>query len=83
MEKVKTNKIKGFRNYLGLNQTQMADMLGISLAAYRNKEQGKTTWKDSERIIIKEMLTPYFEGVTIDQIFFDSKVLICIESNIF
>ena len=70
MSEVKINKIKGFRNYLGLNQTQVADVLGITLTAYRNKEQGKTGWKDSERLIIKEMLAPYFEGVTIDDIFF-------------
>jgi len=71
MEFSKVKKVKGFRNYLGLNQTQMANRLGISLAAYRNKEQGKTEWKDNERIIIKEMLAPYFIGLTIDDIFFD------------
>lgn len=70
MLETKINKVKGYRNYLGLNQTQMAEKLGITLTAYRNKENGKTAWKDSERIIIKEMLIPYFPGLQIDDIFF-------------
>lgn len=70
MNDVKINKIKGYRNFLGMNQTQMATALGITLTAYRNKENGKTEWKDSERIMIKELLTPYFPGITIDQLFY-------------
>ena len=70
MLETKINKVKGYRNYLGLNQTQMAEKLGITLTSYRNKENGKTTWKDSERVKIKEMLMPYFPGLQIDDIFF-------------
>lgn len=70
MEMAVINKVKGYRNLLNLNQTQMAEALGITLTSYRNKEQGKTAWRDNERIKIKEMLLPYFPNITIDEIFY-------------
>ena len=35
------NKVKGYRNMLGLSQKDMANKLNISINAYRNKENGK------------------------------------------
>ena len=37
---------------------------------YRNKETGKVDFKDSEKIIIKEMILPLFPEVTFEEIFF-------------
>ena len=34
-------KIKGIRSDLGLTQQEMANYLGISIRAYRNKEKGE------------------------------------------
>lgn len=68
------NKIKGYRNMLGLSQRDMAEKFGISLQAYNSKENGKTAFNDSEKYIIKNMLIPYFPNITIDEIFFKNEV---------
>ena len=47
------SKLRGYRVMLGLTQQQMADKLGISLQSYNNKELGKTSFKDKERLVIK------------------------------
>lgn len=64
------NKVKGYRNMLGLSQKEMANKLNISANAYRSKESGKVDFKDSEKIIIKEMILPLFPEVTLEEIFF-------------
>lgn len=64
------NKVKGYRNMLGLSQKDMADKLSISINAYRNKENGKVEFRDNEKIIIKEMILPIFPQVTLEEIFF-------------
>ena len=64
------NKVRGYRNMLGLSQKEMASKLSISANAYRNKESGKVDFKDSEKIIIKEMILPLFPEVTFEEIFF-------------
>lgn len=68
------NLIAGYRVTLGKSQTDMAKLFGISLQAYRMKECGKTPFKDSEKLIFKEMLLPIFPDITIDSIFFNKKV---------
>lgn len=65
------NKIAGYRGMLGMTQKEMADYLGILPQSYSNKERGETPFKDDEKRKIKEILTPYFPGITIDEIFFD------------
>lgn len=64
------NKVKGYRNMLGLSQKEMAKKLNISINAYRNKENGKVEFWDNEKIIIKEMILPLFPEVTLEEIFF-------------
>ena len=64
------NKIKGYRNMLGLSQKEMAAKLDISINAYRNKENGKVDFRDSEKIIFKEMIIPLFPETTLEEIFF-------------
>lgn len=64
------NKVTGYRNMLGLSQKEMAKKLNISANAYRSKESGKVDFKDSEKIIIKEMILPLFPEVTLEEIFF-------------
>ena len=68
------NKVKGYRNMLGLSQKEMAKKLNISINAYRNKENGKVEFRDNEKIIIKEMILPLFPEVTLEEIFFINKV---------
>ena len=47
------NKIIGYRKMLGFTQTDLAKEFGISLQAYRLKENGTTAFKDSEKVLFK------------------------------
>ncbi|WP_251517709.1 hypothetical protein [Staphylococcus sp. Marseille-Q6910] len=70
-----TNKVKRYRNFIGYTQSTMANLLDISIQAYRNKEKGITPFKDSEKIKIKEEIKKNgFQSITIDEIFFESEV---------
>ncbi|GAB6711208.1 helix-turn-helix transcriptional regulator [Streptococcus agalactiae] len=64
------NRIRGYRNMLGLTQEQLGNKLGISKQTYHNKEIGKTAFSDKEKIIIKELLIPLFPNINIEDIFF-------------
>jgi len=68
MEQIK--KVKGYRNYLGLTQEQLGKKLGMTKQSYNNKENGKTAFSDSEKIILKNLLIPYFPNISIEDIFF-------------
>ena len=69
-KKKKINKLAGYRTMLGMNQTEMGTILGISKQAYSRKETGKISFKDSEKILIKELLLLYFPEVTMEDLFF-------------
>lgn len=68
------NKIVGYRKMLGLSQSELAIKMNISAQAYSQKENGKVPFKDSEKILFKKMLLPYFPNITIDEIFFGNKL---------
>ncbi|WP_438835455.1 helix-turn-helix transcriptional regulator [Streptococcus pluranimalium] len=65
-----TNKVRGYRNMLGLTQESLGKELGISKQSYHNKESGKTRFSDSEKIKIKNLLLPMFPNITLEDIFF-------------
>lgn len=67
---VEVNKIRGYRNMLGLTQKDMAKKLDISSNAYRNKEAGRVDFRDNEKVIIKELILPMFPDITFEEIFF-------------
>lgn len=67
----KPNKIKGYRNMLGLTQEQMGRKLGMTKQTYHNKEVGKNAFSDKEKIEFKHLLLPLFPNITIEDIFFD------------
>ncbi|HEA0021266.1 hypothetical protein [Staphylococcus aureus] len=65
------NKVRNYRSYIGLTQNQMANNLKISVTAFRNKEKGITPFKDSEKVLIKNILIENgIKEITIDDIFF-------------
>ncbi|WP_049509645.1 helix-turn-helix transcriptional regulator [Streptococcus pseudopneumoniae] len=64
------SKLRGYRVMLGLTQQQMADKLKISLQSYNNKELGKTSFNDRERLVIKSMVTEIKPDITIDELFY-------------
>lgn len=64
------NKIAGYRNMLQMNQTKMGELLGISKQAYSKKERGIVKFNDKEKLIIKNLILPYFPDISIDELFF-------------
>ncbi|KAA9242800.1 MULTISPECIES: helix-turn-helix transcriptional regulator [Aerococcus] len=64
------NKIKGYRNMLGLTQSDMAKELGISKQAMHLKEVGKIPFKDSEKRIVLNIFKQADQSLTIESLFF-------------
>ncbi|CYV40912.1 transcriptional regulator [Streptococcus suis] len=64
------SKLKGYRVMLGLTQKNMADKFGISLQSYNNKETGKTSFTDRERLIIRDLVREIKPDITIDELFY-------------
>jgi DNA-binding XRE family transcriptional regulator len=64
------NRIIGYRNMIGLTQKEMAKELSVSEGTYRNKEKGKSSFKDNEMEIFLKLVRREFPSVTIDDIFF-------------
>lgn len=64
------NKVKGYRIMLGLTQQEVANELNISISSYINKESGRTAFKDTEKILFKDLLLPYFPNISLEEIFF-------------
>lgn len=56
---------------VGLNQTEMGEVLGITKQSYSNKERGVNQFNDSEKAKFKEYIKVFFPGISIDEIFFN------------
>ena len=48
------NKIIGYRKMLGFTQTDLAKEFGISLQAYRLKENGTTAFEKRRNIVLEQ-----------------------------
>ncbi|MFK4284172.1 helix-turn-helix transcriptional regulator [Staphylococcus hominis] len=68
------NKIVGYRKMIGMSQKEMAEKFNISIQSYSKKENGSVPFKDTEKVIFKNLLLPYFPKITIDDIFFDNEL---------
>jgi len=66
-----SNKVRGYRNMLGITQAELADILEVTTQSISNKERGETPFTDKEKKEIKDMLLPHFPDITIDHIFFE------------
>lgn len=64
------NKIRGYRNMLGMTQEQMGAKLGITKQGYQRKEVGKSKFSDEEKMTFKKLLLPLFPDITLEDIFF-------------
>ena len=56
---------------LGKKQDDFAELLGITKQAYSAKERGKTSFKDTEKIILADYIISYFPQETITTLFFE------------
>lgn len=68
------NSVSKFRRFKGLTQTDVANMLGISLQSYSRKELEKVPFNDNEKIFILNLFKKEFPELTIDELFFNNKV---------
>lgn len=59
------SRLKGLRVMLGKKQDDFAELLGITKQAYSAKERGKTSFKDTEKIILADYIISYFPQETI------------------
>lgn len=50
------HRLISWRRYHGITQKQMADMLGMDVRTYINKESGKTQFKANEMFVIASIL---------------------------
>lgn len=64
------NKVRGYRNMVGLTQKDLGDKLGISTQAISQKEKGVTSFTDKEKIILLELFREVDKKLTIDSLFF-------------
>lgn len=67
---IKKNKIRGYRNMLGLTQEQLGKKLGMTKQTYHNKEVDRNSFSDEEKIEFKNLLLPLFPNITLEDIFF-------------
>lgn len=66
----RNNKIAGYRVMLSKTQKDMGKILGITSQAYGAKENGKRSFKDSEKVVIKNMVAKLYPNITYEDLFF-------------
>lgn len=66
--------IKRYRLFFGLTQKELANLLDMKLSTYRAKEQGKSSFSDTEKKKVRDLFSRDKPGITIDEIFFASEV---------
>lgn len=64
------NIVKGYRSMLGLTQIDLAKILGVTPQSISNKERGRTSFTDKEKIKIRELVKEVKPDITIDELFF-------------
>jgi len=70
------NRLKRLRESKGLNQVEIADILGISPQRYNMYERGKR----SMPVEIAKDVADYF-GVTLEEIFFDNELNVALSDD--
>lgn len=65
------NRVAGYRKMLGLTQKEVAKSLDITEATYRNKEKGRTSFKDYEMNLFVRLIKSKDPNIKIEDIFFN------------
>lgn len=63
------NTVAGFRRMLGKTQKEMAKELGIGEVTYREKENGKRDFKESEMIAFLNLVNKKLVNISFEDIF--------------
>lgn len=66
------NIIQGYRKMTGLSQQEMANIFNVSRQAYWNKENGKSSFKDTEKELFTDQVKKIKPRITIQDIFFSN-----------
>lgn len=69
-----SNKVRGYRNMLGMTQKDLGDQLGVSAQAISQKEKGINSFTDKEKVILLSLFREVDEHLTIDSLFFSINV---------
>lgn len=64
--------VSSYRRMTGKSQKHFADILGISINSYANREKGKTQFTKNEMEKFHSEVIKYFPNLTIEDIFFSS-----------
>lgn len=63
------NLIVSYRKMTGKNQTYFANVLGISLNSYANKEKGRTQFTQKEMELFYREVKKYIKNISVEDIF--------------
>ncbi|KGK88000.1 transcriptional regulator [Clostridium sp. HMP27] len=69
------NKIKVYRRFFNISQSEMAKIIGIGLTSYNQKEQGKKDFTYTEMATILKYFKEKIPDLTADDIFFTNGVI--------
>lgn len=67
-----------YRKVLNMSQTDMANAIGIGITSYNLKENNKVDFTQSEMLAIFKIIKKHNSNITIEELFFSSKVSISI-----
>lgn len=68
------NLIVSYRKMTGKNQTYFANVLGISLNSYANKEKGRTQFTQKEMELFYREIKKYIKNISVEDIFFSQEL---------
>ena len=68
------NLIVSYRKMTGKNQTYFANVLGISLNSYANKEKGRTQFTQKEMELFYREVKKYIKNISVEGIFFSQEL---------
>jgi DNA-binding XRE family transcriptional regulator len=68
------NLVAAYRRMTGKTQSYFADVLGISLNSYANKENGKNQFTQQEMHLFYSELKKYISDITVEDIFFKEEL---------
>lgn len=74
MLEVITIAVVNYRRYYGYTQQDFANLIGKDRKTYCLKEKGRINFSPQEMLLIRDELRKFDKSLTIDQIFFTSKM---------
>lgn len=67
------NRVKGYRNMMGLTQKMLANKLNISPQALSAKENGRRNFNDTEKMYLLNFFKEIDSDLTMEKLFFAEK----------